>query len=428
LCGPGGKMNLYLVIILVILIGEYLLSLVVDRLNIKHLNPELPNEFKGFYDEDKYAKSQRYARENSTFGLIQSTITIAVIIPFILLGGFNTIDKVARSAGYGPIITGLLFVGILALLSGIIGLPFAVYDNFVIEEKYGFNKSTVKTFIMDNVKSLFLSIIIGAPIFALIVWFFRETGTLAPLYIWVIVTLFQLFMMLIAPTVIMPLFNKFTPLEEGELKDVLEKYARENDFHLKGIFKMDESKRTTKPNAFFTGFGKSRRIVLYDTLIENYSCEELLGVLAHEMGHYKLKHTPKMIIAAILETGFMFFTLSLFINNSELFAAFKMENLSVYASLLFFGFLYSPISTIIAIVMNIFSRKREYEADRFAVETTGKGEEMITALKKLSIDTLSNLTPHPLKVFFFYSHPPVLARIQAIKALILPPAARGDSF
>ena len=413
-------MNLYLVIILVILIGQYLLSLVVDRVNIKHLNPVLPNEFKGFYDEDKYAKSQRYARENSTFGLIQGTISNAITIPFILLGGFNTIDKVARSAGYGPIITGLLFVGILALLSGIIGLPFAVYDNFVIEEKYGFNKSTVKTFILDLIKSVLLSIIIGAPLFALIVWFFRETGTLAPLYTWAMVTLFQLFMMLIAPTFIMPLFNKFTPLEEGELKDNLEKYARENDFHLKGIYKMDESKRTSKPNAFFTGFGKSRRIVLYDTLIEKYTNDELLTTLAHEMGHYKLKHMPKMVIAAILETGFIFFTLSLFINNSELFAAFKMENLSVYASLVFFGFLYSPISTIISIVMNIFSRKREYEADRFAVETTGKGEEMITALKKLSIDTLSNLTPHPLKVFFYHSHPPVLARIQAIKALILP--------
>jgi STE24 endopeptidase len=410
-------MNLYLVIILVILIGQYLLSLVVDRVNIKHLNPELPGEFKGFYDEDKYAKSQRYTRENSTFGLIQSTIGNALIIPFILLGGFNAIDKVARSAGYGPIITGLLFVGILALLSGIIGLPFAVYDNFVIEEKYGFNKSTVKTFILDIVKSVLLSIIIGAPLFALIVWFFRETGTLAPLYTWVIVTLFQLFMMLIAPTVIMPLFNKFTPLEEGELKDALEKYAGENDFHLKGIYKMDESKRTTKPNAFFTGFGKSRRIVLFDTLIEKYTSDELLTTLAHEMGHYKLKHMPKMVIAAILETGFIFFTLSLFINNSELFAAFKMENLSVYASLLFFGFLYSPISTIISIVMNIFSRKWEYEADRFAVETTGKGEEMVSTLKKMSIDTLSNLTPHPLKVFFYYSHPPVLARIQAIKAL-----------
>ena len=418
-------MNLYLVIILVILIGQYLLSLVVDRVNIKHLNPELPNEFKGFYDEDKYAKSQRYARENSTFGLIQDTFHIAVVIPFILLGGFNTIDKLARSAGYGPIITGLLFVGILALLSGIIDLPFSVYDNFVIEEKYGFNKSSVKTFILDIIKSVLLSIIIGAPLFALILWFFQETGALAPLYTWVMVTLFQLFMMLIAPTVILPLFNKFTPLAEGELKDTLEKYARENDFHLKGIYKMDESKRTSKPNAFFTGFGKSRRIVLYDTLLEKYTPDELLGVLAHEMGHYKLKHTPKMVIAAILETGFIFFTLSLFINNRELFAAFKMENLSVYASLLFFGFLYSPISTIISIVMNIFSRKREYEADRFAVETTGKGEELITALKRLSIDTLSNLTPHRLKVFFYYSHPPVLARIQAIKALIFPSAARG---
>lgn len=411
-------MNPFLVFILVIIVGKYTLELYIDRLNIKSLNPELPEEFKGFYDAEKYARSQHYTRENSKFGILQSTISIAIILPFILLGGFNIIDRAARSAGFGPIVTGLLFLGILMLVSGIIEIPFEVYDTFVIEEKYGFNKTTVKTFILDIVKSILLTVIIGGPIFAVVLWFFRETGRLAPLYIWAVVTLFQLFMMLITPLVIMPLFNKFTPLEDGELKDALEEYAGENDFKMKGIYKMDESKRSTKPNAFFTGFGKSRRIVLYDTLIEKHSKDELVGILAHEMGHFKLKHVPKTVIASVLETGLIFFILSFFINNKELFAAFKMENLSIYASLVFFGFLYSPISLIISIVMNIFSRKREYEADRFAVKTTGKGLELITALKKLSVESLSNLTPHPLKVFFVYSHPPVLERIKAIKKLV----------
>ncbi|MFC2155584.1 M48 family metallopeptidase [Acidobacteriota bacterium] len=407
-------MNLYLIIILTVLIGKYLLDIIVVRLNIKNLTPELPDEFKGFYDQEKYAKSQRYTRENSKFGILQSTISTAIIIPFILLGGFNAIDRAARSAGFGPIVTGLIFLGLLLLVSGLVELPFSIYDTFVIEEKYGFNKMTVKTFILDMVKGIMLAVIIGAPLFALILWFFQETGKLAPLYIWAVVTLFQLFMMLIAPVVILPLFNKFTPLEEGELKEILETYAKENDFKVKGIFKMDESKRSTKPNAFFTGFGKSRRIVLFDTLIEKHTPAELVAILAHEMGHYRLKHIPKTIIAAVFETGLVFFILSLFIKNTEMFAAFKMAHLSVYASLVFFGFLYSPISLVTSVVMNLFSRKREFEADRFAVNTTGKGVDLVTALKRLSTESLSNLTPHPAKAFF-YSHPPVLKRIRAIK-------------
>jgi STE24 endopeptidase len=413
----GENMNSYLIIIFVILIGQYLLELFVDRLNIKNLRPELPEEFKGIYEEEKYAKSQRYTRENSKFGILESTFSIAFIIPFILLGGFNAIDRLARSAGFGPIFTGLIFLGLLILLTSIIELPFSVYDTFVIEEKYGFNKTTVKTFILDIIKSMLLTVIIGAPVFALVLWFFGKSGKLTPLYIWVMVTFFQLFMMVIYPVVIMPLFNKFTPIEEGDLKDALKKYAEENNFKIKGIYKMDESKRTTKPNAFFTGFGKSRRIVLFDTLIEKHSIDELLGVLAHEIGHYKLKHVPKMIIASVLETGLLFFILSLFLGNKELFAAFKMENISIYAGLVFFGFLYSPISMIISMVMNIFSRKHEYEADRFAVKTTGNGMAFVTALKNMSMESLANLTPHPLKVFLNDSHPPVLERIRAIKDL-----------
>ncbi len=412
-------MNLYLIIILTILIGKYLLNIIIEHFNIKNLNPELPEEFKDYYDKIKYKKSQQYTKENSKFGLIHSTISISTIIPFIIFGGFNFFDKIVRNYNFSEIITGIIYIFILILLSQIIEIPFSIYNTFVIEEKYGFNKTTVKTFISDIIKGLFLLIIIGVPILALILWFFSETGKLAPLYLWIVITLFQIFLMFIAPYVIMPLFNKFYPIEEGELKDAIENYVKKENFKIKGIFTMDGSKRSTKTNAFFTGFGKSRRIVFFDTLIKKNSVDEILTILAHEMGHYKLKHIFKTMIASILETGLVLFILSLFINNRELFNAFKMDNLSIYASLIFFGFLYSPISMILSISTNIFSRKYEYEADKYVLKSTEKGDAFISALKKLSIDNLSNLTPHPLKVFITYSHPPILKRINAIKNIVV---------
>jgi STE24 endopeptidase len=408
-------MNVYLIIILAILAGEYLLGLVTEQLNLKRLTPNVPESFKGYYDEEKYAKSQRYTRENTAFGLIQGTFHLAVMIPFILLGGFNFFDQLVRGFHFGSIVTGLLYMLILIVLETLLGLPFDIYDTFVIEEKYGFNKTTPKTFILDLLKSFILLIVVGGPLMALILWFFEKTGTLAPLYIWGVVTVILVFTAFIAPVVFFPIFNKFSPLEEGELKTAIEDYAREHDFQMKGVYKMDGSKRTTRANAAFTGFGKSRRIILYDTLIENHTVDELTAILAHEMGHYKLGHIIKNMILAFLEAGLMLFILSLFIDNPALFAAFKMEEVSVYAGLIFFGFLYSPISMIISIVTNIFSRKMEYAADRFAVTTTGKHEALAAGLKKLSVDTLSNLTPHPLKVFFYYGHPPILERIKTIE-------------
>jgi STE24 endopeptidase len=229
--------------------------------------------------------------------------------------------------------------------------------------------------------------------------------------------------MFVAPVVIMPLFNKFVPLEEGDLKESIEAYARSQKFKLKGIFTMDGSKRSTKTNAFFTGFGRLRRIVLYDTLIEKHSLRELVSILAHEMGHYKKKHILKSIVISVLTTGLMFYILSMFINNQELFAAFKMEQTSIYASLIFFGFLYSPIQMVLSLFGNMLSRKHEYEADEYSVKTYREPVSMILALKKLSVDNLSNLTPHPLKVFLSYSHPPILKRIQAIRQIVSPASA-----
>ena len=410
-------MNGFLLIILAVLIGAYLLDLIVDTLNVRHVTTVLPEEFEGYYDADKYKKSQRYLRENTRFGIISDTVTTPVTIAFILFGGFNIVDQFARGFNLGSILTGLIFAGVLLLASQILSIPFSIYSTFVIEEKYGFNKTTPKIFILDILKSWLLIAVIGGIVLSGVLWFFEKAGPLAWLYCWFAVTLFQIFLMFIAPVVIMPIFNKFIPLEEGELKQAIEDYARSQEFKLKGIFTMDGSKRSTKTNAFFTGFGRFRRIVLFDTLVEKHTVKELVSILAHEMGHYKKKHILKSIGLSTLSTGLMFGILSLFLNNRGLFAAFKMQEISIYASLLFFGFLYSPIQMVLSIFGNMLSRRHEYDADEYAVKTYNASASMIAALKKLSVENLSNLTPHPLKVFLSYSHPPVLERIRAIRRM-----------
>ena len=408
-------MNAFLIIILFILVGDYVLGLVVDVLNVKHLKTDLPGAFSGYYDGEKYRKSQQYLKENTRFELITGSISTPAVIAFILLGGFNWVDQWSRSFHWGPIVTGLIFAAILLFGSQILSLPFSIYSTFVIEEKYGFNKTTPGTFVLDILKGWLLVIIIGAPVFSAILWFFEKTGPMAWAYCWGALTAIQVFLMFIAPVVIMPIFNKFVPLEEGELKSAIEDYAKKQQFKMKGVFSMDGSKRSTKSNAFFTGFGRFRRIVLFDTLISKHTTEELVSILAHEMGHYKKKHILKSIIISILSTGLMFYILSIFMNNPALFAAFQMEHISIYAGLFFFGFLYAPIDMILSIFGNMLSRHHEYEADAWAVRTYQRPQSMIAALKKLSVDNLSNLTPHPLKVFLSYSHPPVLERIRAIQ-------------
>ena len=411
-------MNFFLILILIIIVGDYILDLVVENLNVRNLRTELPREFEGSYDDMKYKKSQEYLRETTRFGIFIDSISTPLTIAFILLGGFNLVDQLARSFNQNLIVTGLIFAGILMLASQLLSIPFSVYSTFVIEEKYGFNRTTPKTFILDILKGWVLTLILGGIIFSIILWFFDKVGSLAWVYCWLTVVIFQIVVTFFAPIIILPLFNKFHPLEDGELKTAIEQYAHEQQFKLKGIFKMDASKRSTKSNAFFTGFGKYRRIVLFDTLIENQTVEELLSILAHEMGHYKKKHILKSILISTGTTGIMFYILSLFLNNEELFAAFKMEHTSIYASLFFFGFLYTPISMIISIGSKILSRKHEYEADAYAAQTYKKPEAMISALKKLTVDNLSNLTPHPLKVFLSYSHPPVLERIQKLRKMV----------
>ncbi len=410
-------MNVFLLIVLFILVAVCALDIFVNWLNIRYLSTVLPGEFEGCYDADKYKRSQQYLKDKTSFGIVHNVTVTLLSIIFILAGGFNWIDQAARSFHFGSVLTGLMFAGMLVLISHVVLIPFSAYETFVIEENYGFNRTTVRTFILDILKSLLLIAILGGLAYAGIIWLFEAAGSLAWLYCWVGMTLFQLFILFLAPVVILPLFNRFIPMEPGPLKEAIESYAKVQDFKMKGVFTMDGSKRSTKSNAMFTGFGKYRRIVLFDTLIQKLSVMELVSILAHEVGHYKKKHILKNMGLSILFTGLMFFLLSFLIDCRPLFEAFRMTESSVYAGLFLFGFLYVPVDIVISVFNNWISRRFEDEADSYAVTSAGNAEAMISALKRLSVDHLSNLTPHPFKVFVSYSHPPVLQRIQAIRKL-----------
>lgn len=408
-------MNPWLIFILAVIGGSFLLNTAIALLNLKALSPDLPEEFADTYDQEKYRQSQEYTRVQTKFSLVESTIVTVITIIFLLGGGFNLVDLLVRGFELASISTGVLYAGSLGLLSFLLGLPFSLYSTFKIEAQFGFNRTTIRTFVTDIIKSIVLTIVLGAPLLAAVLWFFEHTGSYGWLLCWLGTVAFGFIVQFLAPVLIMPLFNKFTPLEEGPLKEKIVAYARVQNFKLSGIFTMDGSKRSTKLNAFFTGFGKFRKIVFYDTLLEKIDDDEIVSVLAHEMGHFKRHHIWKMMIISILQTGLVFYLLSLFINNPGLFEAFGMEYLSIYASLFFFAFIYSPFSTLLSILFNIMLRAHEFEADNYAASTTGAPEALVRALKKLSLANLSNLTPHPALVFLSYSHPPVLERIRALR-------------
>jgi STE24 endopeptidase len=410
-------MNIYGIIILSALLLEYLLSLFADLLNLGTLKSGLPKEFDGVYDSTTYEKSQAYTRTHTKFGIVESTFSLIVTLIFWFLGGFNYLDLIVRDWHLGSIFTGLVYIGILVLVRSVLSLPFSIYSTFVIEERFGFNKTTPKTFMLDIVKGLALAAVLGGLLLSGILALFEYAGTMAWLYCWIAASLFTLFVQFIAPTWIMPLFNKFTPLETGELRETILAYAKSVNYSLQGVYVMDGSKRSSKSNAFFTGFGKNKRIALFDTLIQKHTAAELVTVLAHEIGHFKKKHIIQGMAIGILHIGVMFYLLSVFVTHQGLFEAFYMDNVSVYAGLLFFGLLFTPLEFLLSLAMNALSRKNEYEADKFAVETTQHPESFIDALKKLSRDNLSNLTPHPFYVKMNYSHPPVVERIRAIKDL-----------
>jgi STE24 endopeptidase len=410
-------MNIFTCLVLSFIVAMYLIETISDLLNLKNISDVIPQEFEGFFDKEKYAKAQSYLKYTTKFAILSSSVTLVLQIAFIVVGGFNYVNDLSVSLGFGTVLTGLVFAGILYLICKIVDLPFSVYSTFVIEEKFGFNKMNVKTFITDFIKSLIINGIIYAVIFSIMVWIFSSIAHYAWVYAFAAIIVFEIFVIFIYPIVVMPLFNKYTPLEDGELKKSVEEYAKKENFKMKGLFKMDNSKRSTKSNAFFTGFGKSRRIVLFDTLIHKHTVEELTSVLAHEMGHFKLGHIIRQMIFSFASMGLMLFILSLFIKEPWLYKAFLMGTHPIYAGVIFFAFLYAPMSFVLSTISSCLSRKYEYEADAYAVTTYKHSQDMINALKKLSVDNLSNLCPHKLKVFLEYSHPPVLDRINAIKAI-----------
>ncbi|MBN1253370.1 MAG: M48 family metallopeptidase [Bacteroidales bacterium] len=402
-------------IIIAIIIFEFIFSRTLDKLNSSWRNKKLPLELEDIYDAEKYLKSQEYGSVNSKFALFSSSFQLILILIMLFLGGFAYFDNIAAQYSENPVIISLLFFGILFLLSDILNIPFDIYSTFVIEEKFGFNKTTVKTFILDKIKSLLLTILIGGLILAIIVWFYYETTDMFWIYAWILISVFSIFIAMFYSNLIVPLFNKQTPLEEGELKDAINKFSQKAGFKVENIFVIDGSKRSSKANAYFTGLGKKKRIVLYDTLINDLKTNEIVAVLAHEIGHYKLKHTLYSMIFSILQTGIIFFILSLFIDNINLSKALGSDKVTFELGIIAFGILFSPISTIIGFAMNIFSRKNEYQADKFAADYE-MGNNLISALKKLSANSLSNLTPHPAYIFVYYSHPSLYQRILSIKS------------
>lgn len=397
-----------------ILIADYIFNSVLDHLNAKKFNDELPEKLNDVYAPEEYLRSQAYKKERSRFSTVHSGFSLVLILAFLFLDGFAFVNNIALSISEHQILTGLIFFGIILLASGIINIPFSYYSTFVIEEKFGFNKMTKKTFFLDLIKGAVMTAIVGGGILALIIWIFQLTGNNFWLYAWALITGFSLFMNMFYSRLIVPIFNKQSPLEDGSLRTKIETYAKKVGFALDNIFVIDGSKRSTKANAYFSGFGQEKRITLYDTLIQDLEDEEIVAVLAHEVGHYKKKHIIYNIFAAVISTGIMFWILSLLIDSPLLAHALGVAEPSFHIALVAFGILYAPISEITGIGMNFISRKFEYQADDYA-KNTYRPEPLITSLKKLSSKSLSNLTPHKAYVFVHYSHPTLLHRIQNLE-------------
>lgn len=401
-------------IIIGILVFDFVLERWLDYLNTTRWSDKLPEEVKGIYDEEKYRRQQAYSKTNHRFGMLTSTFSFILLMLMFFLEGFAVVNDWAVSVSANPIWSALIFFGILLLASDILTTPFSLYETFVIEEKFGFNKTTPKTFVLDKLKGWLLGAVIGGGLLALIIFIYMKTGEWFWLYVWLVVSGFSIFMAMFYSSLIVPLFNKQTPLGEGELKQAIQSFASKVGFKLDNIYVIDGSKRSTKANAYFTGLGSNKRIVLYDTLINDMETPELVAVLAHEIGHYKKKHIIWSLLFGILQTGIMLYIFSLFISNPALSAALGVEEPSFHIGLIAFGILYSPLSSLIGIGMNLFSRRNEYEADAFAKKYYD-GSALASALKKLSVKNLSNLRPHPAYVFVHYSHPTLLQRLAALK-------------
>ena len=406
--------EVYFYLIVGILAFDYVLDRILDYLNEKNWSDTIPDSMKDFYDQEKYTKSQKYHKEHGSLAAWSSSITFLLTMIVFISGMLGKFSDYLYSYFTSPYWGSLLFFGILMFANGFISLPFSIFGTFVIEEKYGFNKTSPITFVIDKIKGIFLGGIIGTLILWSIIYIFENYADHFWYLAWAVIFVFMLFMNMFYVDLILPMFNKLKPLQQGELRTAIEDYSKKVGFSLKNIYVIDGSKRSTKSNAFFSGIGPKKTIVLYDTLIENHKTEELVAVLAHEVGHYKKKHTLQGLFFAAIQIGLTLFILNLFITEPKISFALGAETPTFHLGLVAFSVLYSPISEIMGIISSIISRKNEFEADAYAKETYD-GEALGTALKKLSVDNLSNLYPHPVYVFVHYSHPPVLKRLEALK-------------
>ena len=407
-------MNLFLVVILCAILFEYILEIISNLLNLRALQIDPPEPLKEVYEPGEYRRSQEYTRVNTRFGFITDTFKLVILLVFWFAGGFNFVDQTILGLEFHVIVNGLLYIGVLILFSMFISIPFSLYGTFVIEERFGFNKTTPRTFIMDLLKGISLATVIGGPLLAGILVFFEYAGEFAWFYAWIAATIFTFIIQFVAPTWIMPIFNKFTPLSPGELRDAIIDYAESVAFKYGNIYVIDGSKRSAHSNAFFTGFGKTKRIALFDTLVETLAPEEIVAVIAHEVGHNKRRHIIYNMITGVLHTGILLFLLSIMMENQLLFDAFLMENTSIYGTIVFFGLLFTPVGLVISPLIGLISRKHEYEADLWAVDTITDRQFLVSGLKKLAATNLSNLSPNPLFVALNYSHPPLADRIKKI--------------
>jgi STE24 endopeptidase len=406
--------NIIFFTILIIPVTGFIVERYLNHLNSTMWSESLPNNLKGICDEDEYRKTQLYQKDNNRLSFWTSSFNLAVILIMIVAGGFALIDTLARTISLNSVIISLIFFGIIGFASDLINIPFSCYDTFVIEKKWGFNNMTIRTFITDHIKSWFIALLVGIPVLGLITWFYYKTGKNFWLYAWGLITIFSVFINLFYSELIVPLFNKQTPLQDGSLRTQIEAFAQKTGFKLKNIYIIDGSKRSTKANAYFSGFGPKKRIVLYDTLEKELTEEEIVAVLAHEIGHYKKKHVLLTLVFSVIMTGLMLFLFSLVVNSPALSLALGSHNTSFHLGLIVFGILYSPLSLLIGLLTNYVSRKNEFAADRFVKENF-KPELLADALKKLSVKNLSNMMPHPAYVFFHYSHPPLLRRLEALE-------------
>ena len=395
---------------------EYSLLTLSDRLNVRSLRPELPPAFANVYDPARYARSQAYTRAQTRLGWVSRTLDLTILLTFWLSGGFDWLDRLVRGAALKPIPTGILYVGSLVIATALLSLPFRWYSAFVIEERFGFNTTTRTTFVLDEIKTMALTLALGGPLLAIVLWLFARTGESAWLWCFGVTSAFLTVVQYVAPMWIMPLFNEFRPVQNGDLKEAVLTYTDRAGFPIDGLFVIDGSKRSTKANAFLAGFGRRKRVALFDTLIQQHTTEEIVAIVAHEVGHFKKRHILKGLVVAIAQVGALFFLLGWFLDDPRLFDAFRVSRPSPYTGLVLFAIAYAPIGLVVSTVVQAWERRQELEADAFARRTTGQGEVLAHALEKLSADSLSNLTPHPFYVMMHHSHPPLSDRVAALRA------------